>query len=122
VAPTSGEYLPVGSVFAISVSVRFFPNPAVTEYLNQARATGDVGGEDGVADEDTVDLSDDGTEPDSGDGSGGPPNGDPRDADEDDPTEVEVQFSPESIPTLDHWGIVAMILLLAGTAIRRLMV
>jgi hypothetical protein len=122
ILPTSGENMPVGSVFAISVSVRFFPDPAVTEYLNQARATGDMGDEDGVADEDTIDLSDDGTVSDSGDGSGGPPNGDPRDADEDDPTPISVDLAIGAIPTLDQWGIAVMILLLAGTAIRRLMV
>ncbi len=43
-----------------------------------------------TADEDTVDLSDDGTDPDPGDGNDGPPNGDPGDGDEDDPTPVEI--------------------------------
>ncbi len=120
---TDNRRIPAGRIDLHHLAFRsLLPGSGGGRLFNQARATGDEGDEDGVADEDTVDLSDDGTDPDPGDGNDGPPNGDPGDADEDDPTEVEVQFSLESIPTLDEWGIVAMILLLAGTAIRRLMV
>jgi hypothetical protein len=118
---TSGDVLPIDSTIEIEFDVTFMPALGTTSWENQAEATGDTR-EDGTADGDTDDLSDDGTDADSGDGDDGPPNDDPEDDDEGDPTEVEVQFSLESIPTLDEWGIMAMILLLAGAAIRRLMV
>ena len=83
VAPVAGQVMPVGSTFTIRFPLTFYPDGARSPFENQARATGDQE-EDGTADEDTVDLSDDGTDTD--------PNGndDPSDPDEDDPTPVDL--------------------------------
>ena len=83
VAPVAGQVMPVGSTFTIRFPLTFYPDGARAPFENQARATGDQA-EDGTADEDTVDLSDDGTDTD--------PNGndDPGDPNEDDPTPLDL--------------------------------
>ncbi len=77
--PRSGESMPVGSSFTVSFPVTFVPDDSRAPYDNQARATGDRV-ENQTADQDTTDLSDDGTDVDPND------NGNPGDPGEDDPT------------------------------------
>ncbi len=84
VEPTTGQIMPVGSTFSISFPLTFYPDGARAPFENQARATGDTS-QDGDADEDTVDLSDDGTDTDTNG------NGDPGDPDEDDPTPFDLE-------------------------------
>jgi hypothetical protein len=79
VLPAAGETMPVGSSFSLGFELRFVPDLARSPWDNLARATGDVA-ENGTADEDTADLSDDGTDTDTDD------DGDPGEPGEDDPT------------------------------------
>ena len=57
--PASGEIMPVGSTVSFTYTIRFFPQANKTAYQNQAIAYGDSV-ENGVADGETTDLSDDG--------------------------------------------------------------
>ncbi|HSN56312.1 MAG TPA: hypothetical protein VLT32_16720 [Candidatus Sulfomarinibacteraceae bacterium] len=107
VLPVAGESMPVGSTFRVSFPVTFFPDTARSPWYNQARSTGDIT-ENGTADEDTVDLSDDGTETDP-DG-----NGDPGDPDEDDPTPLPpFDVAVNGIPVSGPVGIALLVLSIA---------
>jgi hypothetical protein len=99
--------MPVGSSFTITVDVTLFPDFARSPWNNQARATGDLA-ENGTADEDTVDLSDDGTDTDTNG------NGDPGDPDEDDPTPLPpFGTGPNPIPASGPFGIALLVLSIA---------
>ncbi|MGI9333037.1 MAG: OmpA family protein, partial [Gammaproteobacteria bacterium] len=89
----AGGSLSVGETVTVTFDVRFVPDFAQSPFRNQAIASGDTIA-DGAAGGDTTDLSDDGSDPDPGDGAGGPPNGNPTDADENDPTEIVVAEEP----------------------------
>jgi hypothetical protein len=107
VLPAIGESMPVGSSFTITVDVTLFPDFARSPWNNQARATGDLA-ENGTADEDTVDLSDDGTDTDTNG------NGDPGDPDEDDPTPLPpFGTGPNPIPASGPFGIALLVLSIA---------
>ena len=74
---------------------------------NQARATGDIT-ENGNADEDTADLSDDGTDTDTNG------NGDPGDPDEDDPTPLPpFDVGVNAVPASGPVGIALLVLTIA---------
>jgi hypothetical protein len=107
VLPATGESMPVGSSFTITVDVTFFPDFARAPWNNQARATGDLA-ENGTANEDTFDLSDDGTDTDTNS------NGDPGDPDEDDPTPLPpFGTGPNPIPVSGPFGIALLVLSIA---------
>ncbi len=107
VEPTAGQSMPVGSTFTISFPLTFYPDGARAPFENQGRATGDVS-QDGDADEDTVDLSDDGTDTDTNG------NGDPGDPDEDDPTPLPpFDTGVNAIPVSGPFGVVLLVLSIA---------
>jgi len=107
VLPVAGESMPVGSTFTITVDVTLFPDLARSPWNNQARATGDIT-ENGSADEDTADISDDGTDTDTNG------NGDPGDPDEDDPTPLPpFDIGPNPIPASGPLGILLLVLSIA---------
>jgi hypothetical protein len=107
VGPSPGEAMPVGSSFTITFPLTFFPDLTRSPWNNQARATGDVA-EDGTADEDTEDLSDDGTDTDPNG------NGDPGDPDEDDPTPLPpFDVAVNGIPVSGPVGIAILVTLMA---------
>ena len=99
--------MPVGSTFTITVDVTLYPDLTRSPWYNQARATGDIV-ENVGADEDTVDLSDDGTDTDTND------NGDPGDPDEDDPTPLPpFDAGPNPVPASGPFGIALLVLTIA---------
>ena len=85
VSVTSGDILPIGATAQIGFSVTFFPAAGVSNFANQATASGDLS-ENGTADGDATDLSTDGADPDGVDGDGNP--------DESVATPVTVSFAP----------------------------
>jgi hypothetical protein len=96
--------MPVGSSFTITFPLTFYPDLSRSPWYNQARATGDLT-EDGTADEDTEDLSDDGTDTDTNG------NGDPGDPDEDDPTPLPpFEAAVNAIPVSGPVGIALLVL------------
>ena len=113
VEPTAGETMPVGSYFTITFDVTLFPDFGRTPWNNQVRASGDAS-QDGTADEDTVDLSDDGTDTDPNS------NGDPRDPEEDDPTPLPPFASINEVPVSGPLATVLLILSLAVLGWNRL--
>ncbi len=78
---TSGDVLATGTIANIKVTFTFFPDIDNTNQLNQAVSTGDIS-ENGTADADTKDASDDQFPPDS-DGDGTP-------TDDNDPTPLDI--------------------------------
>jgi hypothetical protein len=107
VAPAADESVQVGSSFTITVDVTLFPNFARSPWNNQSRATGNLA-QHGTADEDTVDLSDDGSDTDTNG------NGDPRDPGEDDPTPLPpFGTGPNPIPASGPFGIALLVLSIA---------
>jgi hypothetical protein len=72
------DRIEIDAAVTLEPRLRFVSDLARSPWSNLARATGDLA-EDGTADEDTADLSDDGTDADPND------NGDPGGPGEDDP-------------------------------------
>ena len=107
VLPTAGESMPVGSTFTLTIDVTLYPDLTRSPWYNQGRATGDIV-ENGSPDEDTVDLSDDGTDVDTNG------NGDPGDPDEDDPTILPpFDNGINPIPVSGPFGVMLLVLSIA---------
>jgi hypothetical protein len=107
VTPTAGQSMPVGSTLTITFDLTLYPDPGRSPWYNQARATGEIT-ENSSADEDTVDLSDDGTDVDTNG------NDDPGDPGEDDPTPLPpFDTGVNPIPTSGPLGIALLVMAIA---------